>query len=233
MLLGASFWAAGSGRGEDPGSERALERERQAMVEHQIAARGVDDARVLAAMRRVPRHEFVPAESRGAAYEDRPLPIGWDQTISQPYIVALMTAALALQGHERVLEIGTGSGYQAAVLADLVSEVYSIEIVPELATRARATLQRLGYEHVHVRSGDGYRGWPEAAPFDAIVVTASPEHVPEPLVQQLRPGGRMVLPVGTGHQLLLRLVRTEQGFESDTLAAVRFVPMTGEAMEKK
>ena len=144
-----------------------------------------------------------------------------------------MTAALALQGDERVLEIGTGSGYQAAVLAELVSEVYSIEILPELAARARTTLQRLGYGRVQVRCGDGYRGWPEAAPFDAIVVTACPEHVPEPLLQQLRPGGRLVLPVGAGHQLLLRLVRTPEGFESDTLAAVRFVPMTGEAMENK
>ena len=233
MLLGATFGAVGGGRGADPGREDAFAHERQAMVEHQIAGRGIDDARVLAAMRRVPRHEFVPADVRRAAYEDRPLPIGWEQTISQPYIVALMTAALDLDGHERVLEIGTGSGYQAAVLAELVPEVYSIEIVPELAARARTTLQRLGYARVQVRCGDGYRGWPEAAPFDAIVVTASPEHVPEPLVQQLRPGGRMVLPVGGGQQMLLRLERTEHGVESDTLAAVRFVPMTGEAMEKK
>ncbi len=233
MLLAMTLGGAAPGGGEDPAREREFERAREAMVMEQVAARGIEDERVLRAMRRVRRHEFVPADVRGSAYEDRPLPIGWEQTISQPYIVALMTAALELEGQERVLEIGTGSGYQAAVLAELVPEVYSIEILPELAARAQATLRRLGYERVQVRSGDGYRGWPEAAPFDAIVVTASPEHIPEPLRQQLRLGGRMVLPVGGGQQLLLRIRRTAEGFVSDTLAAVRFVPMTGEAMEKK
>ena len=233
MLLAMTLGGAGPSGGEDPAREREFERARNTMVAEQIAARGIEDERVLRAMRRVPRHEFVPADVRASAYEDRPLPIGFEQTISQPYIVALMTAALGLEGQERVLEIGTGSGYQAAVLAELVPEVYSIEIIPELAASAQATLRRLGYERVQVRSGDGYRGWPEAAPFDAIVVTASPEHIPEPLRLQLRLGGRMVLPVGGGQQLLLRLRRTAEGFVSDTLAAVRFVPMTGEAMEKK
>jgi len=213
-------------------AEKRTEKKRQAMVQNQIVARGVDDARVLAAMRQVPRHEFVPADVRASAYDDRPLPIGWEQTISQPYIVALMTSALRLQGSERVLEIGTGSGYQAAVLAAIVPEVYSIEILPELAQAARATLDRLGLERVRLRTGDGFRGWPEHAPFDAIVVTASPLQVPQPLLEQLAPGGRMVLPVGGEQQLLLRITRGPNGYESDTLAAVRFVPMTGEAAEK-
>ena len=173
------------------------------------------------------------ADLQERAYGEDSLPIGSGQTISRPYTVARMTELLEVRPEHRVLEIGTGSGYQAAVLAEIVPEVYSIEIVPELAASARTTLEHLGYGRVQVRCGDGYRGWPEAAPFDAIIVTASPEHVPEPLVQQLRPGGRMVLPVGGGQQMLLRLVRTERGVESDTLAAVRFVPMTGEAMEKK
>ena len=213
-------------------AEKRTEQKRQAMVENQIVTRGVDDARVLAAMRKVPRHEFVPADVRASAYDDRPLPIGWEQTISQPYIVALMTSALRLQGSERVLEIGTGSGYQAAVLAAIVPEVYSIEILPELAQAARATLDRLGLERVRLRTGDGFRGWPEHAPFDAIVVTASPLQVPQPLLEQLAPGGRMVLPVGGEQQLLLRITRGPNGYDSDTLAAVRFVPMTGEAAEK-
>jgi protein-L-isoaspartate(D-aspartate) O-methyltransferase len=182
-------------------------------------------------MRSVPRHEFVPASVRGAAYDDRPLPIGYDQTISQPYIVALMSESLDLEGEESVLEVGTGSGYQAAVLGELAQRVYTIEIIPELGERARADLERLGYDNVSVRVGDGYRGWPDAAPFDAIMVTASPEHVPEPLLKQLKPGGRLVLPVGAYRQVLLRITRGEHGFESDTLAAVRFVPMTGEARE--
>ncbi len=213
-------------------AEKRTGLERQAMVENQIVARGIDDARVLAAMRKVPRHEFVPADVRASAYDDRPLPIGWEQTISQPYIVALMTSALRLQGSERVLEIGTGSGYQAAVLAAIVPEVYSIEILPELAKQARTTLDRLGLEHVRLRTGDGFRGWPEHAPFDAIVVTASPLQVPQPLLEQLAAGGRMVLPVGGEQQLLLRIRRGPSGYDSDTLAAVRFVPMTGEAAEK-
>jgi protein-L-isoaspartate(D-aspartate) O-methyltransferase len=201
--------------------------ERDAMVSSQIEARGVDDERVLAAMRRVPRHEFVPAEWRSRAYDDRPLTIGWEQTISQPFIVAFMTEALELRGGEKVLEIGTGSGYQAAVLAALGCTVYSIEIVEPLARNADATLRRLGYE-VQVRAGDGYRGWPEAAPFDAIIVTAAPERVPQPLVDQLAVGGRLVLPVGGHEQRLVRLDKTSRGVHRTELLPVRFVPMTGE-----
>jgi protein-L-isoaspartate(D-aspartate) O-methyltransferase len=201
------------------------------MVNEQIGGRGLRDPAVIEAMRDVPRHEFVPRELEARAYEDRPLPIGYGQTISQPYIVAFMSEALELRGGERVLEIGTGSGYQAAVLARLAGEVYSIEIVPELAESARATLQRLGCERVHVRTGDGYRGWPEAAPFDAIILTAAPEHVPQPLLDQLAVGGRMVLPLGEHDQDLVRLRKTAEGIARETLIPVRFVPMTGEARD--
>jgi protein-L-isoaspartate(D-aspartate) O-methyltransferase len=203
---------------------------REQMVRSQLAARGVRDARVLAAMGRVPRHELVPAELQGEAYDDRPLPIGHGQTISQPYIVAAMTEALHLGGDERVLEVGTGSGYQAAVLAELAREVYTIEIVAPLAERARRDLERLGYANVQVRQGDGYRGWPEHAPFDAIVVTAAPDHVPEPLVAQLALGGRLVLPLGGSFaQELVLLTRGADGVTRQELLPVRFVPMTGEA----
>ncbi|UCE03272.1 MAG: protein-L-isoaspartate(D-aspartate) O-methyltransferase [Candidatus Latescibacterota bacterium] len=234
MWLASLFGSDGASRwgGDDPAeTAKRFERLRHAMVERQIAARGIRDPRVLAAMRSVPRHEFVPASVRGAAYDDRPLPIGYEQTISQPYIVALMSESLDLRGEESVLEVGTGSGYQAAVLCELAQRVYTIEIIPELGKRARTDLERLGYDNVSVRIGDGYRGWPDAAPFDAIMVTASPEHVPEPLLEQLKPGGRLVLPVGAHRQVLLRITRGERGFESDTLAAVRFVPMTGEARQ--
>jgi protein-L-isoaspartate(D-aspartate) O-methyltransferase len=198
------------------------------MVREQIVARGVRDPRVLAALRSVPRHEFVPVEQRASAYEDDPLPIGDGQTISQPYVVAAMTEALALRGGEKVLEIGTGSGYQAAILAELAREVYTIEIVPALADSAKERLARLGYRRVHVKHGDGWAGWPEAAPFEAIVVTAAPEHVPEALVAQLAMGGRMVIPVGDeGHQELWLLVRDETGVRRERLMDVRFVPMTG------
>ncbi len=202
---------------------------RERMVREQLEARGVSEARVLAAMRKVPRHLFVPPDQRGHAYADSPLPIGRGQTISQPYIVGFMTEALELKPQDRVLEVGTGSGYQAAVLAELVREVYSIEIVAELTKEAAERLRRLGYSNVHVRIGDGYRGWPEAAPFDAIMVTAAPDHVPQPLIEQLRVGGRLVLPVGRWEQDLLRLRRTAKGVTQETLLPVRFVPMTGEA----
>jgi len=196
------------------------------MVRDQIEARGVQDARVLEAMRSVPRHEFVPPEHRDRAYADSPLPIAEGQTISQPYVVAAMTEALGLQGGERVLEIGTGSGYQAAVLAELVPEVWSIELLEPLARAAQARLARLGIRNVHVRSGDGYLGWPELAPFDAIIVTAAPEEVPPALVEQLAVSGRMVLPVGpSGGQELLRIVREEDGLRRESLFPVRFVPM--------
>jgi protein-L-isoaspartate(D-aspartate) O-methyltransferase len=207
--------------------------ERQRMVAEQIAARGVRDMTVLQALRTVPRHEFVPEDLRPAAYRDSPLPIGFDQTISQPYIVALMTEALGLEGGEKVLEVGTGSGYQAAVLDEIAGAVFSIEIVPELAQRARATLDRLGYADVKVRVGDGYRGWPEEAPFDAIVVTAAPDHVPQPLLDQLAVGGRLVLPVGRNRQQLQVWTRTAGGFERRDSIPVQFVPMTGEAETAK
>jgi len=201
---------------------------RQQMVREQLAARGIHDRRVLEAMGRVPRHELVPPELRDSAYEDRPLPIGHGQTISQPFVVAFMTQMLELDGSERVLEIGTGSGYQAAVLSELAREVYSIEIVEALADHARADLERLGYP-VHVRAGDGYRGWPEAAPFDAVILTAAPPEVPQPLIDQLALGGRLVAPVGRWSQELVLILKDEEGVHRRELIGVRFVPMVGEA----
>lgn len=210
----------------DPMTMRRLE-----MVDSQIRARGVSDSRVLHAMSEVPRHEFVPAAVRAQAYEDYPLPIGSAQTISQPYIVALMTSLLALGGTEKVLEIGTGSGYQAAVLAKVAAEVYTIEILEPLAASARRTISALGYDNVHFRTGDGYAGWPEAAPFDAIVVTAAPEKVPQPLLDQLRVGGRLVIPVGSYFQNLMVYTKTANGLEKKSVIPVRFVPMTGKAQK--
>lgn len=209
-------------------SETDAER-RARMVETQIVARGVRDPRVLAAMRKVPRHLFVDPAQRAQAYEDHPLPIPGNQTISQPYIVALMTELLELKPDERVLEIGTGSGYQSAVLAELAKEVYTIEIVPELARSAASRLKELHYENIAVREGDGYRGWPEHAPFDAIIVTAAPERIPQPLIEQLAPGGVMVIPVGGFFQELKVFRKSADGrvTEKDILP-VRFVPMTGE-----
>ncbi len=209
---------------------------REQMVAKQIVAqgRGVRDQRVIGAMSQVPRHELVPAQVRARAYEDRPLPIGYGQTISQPFIVAFMTEALAPKPEDRVLEVGTGSGYQAAVLSRLVADVYSIEIVEPLAKRAAADLKRLGYDNVHVRAGDGYKGWPEAAPFDAIIVTCAPDHVPEPLVAQLKDGGRMIIPVGPdGAQELVLLQKRGTKLEKTEVLPVAFVPMTGEARERK
>jgi protein-L-isoaspartate(D-aspartate) O-methyltransferase len=216
-------------RGKDtPGAESALESARLHMVSSQIESRGISDRRVLAALRKVPRHEFVPARWQRSAYEDRPLPIGHDQTISQPYIVAAMTELAALSEGDRVLEIGTGSGYQAAVLAELAAQVYTIEIVEPLAERAARTLESLGYESVRVRHGDGYRGWPEAAPFDAIVVTAAAPRVPPALLEQLTVGGHLVIPLGDAYQELEVHTRTPSGVEVRRIFAVRFVPMTGE-----
>jgi protein-L-isoaspartate(D-aspartate) O-methyltransferase len=205
------------------------ERDRERMVRVQIEARGVKDPRVLKVMREVPRHLFVPEEQRAFAYEDRPLPIGHGQTISQPYVVAAMTELLDPKPGDTVLEIGTGSGYQAAVLAKLVSKVYSIEIVKPLAENAAKTLATLGYQNVEVKAGDGYRGWPDKAPFDGIIVTAAPEKVPQPLIDQLAVGGRMVIPVGDTIQELEVHVKTEKGIETRSVFQVRFVPMTGEA----
>jgi protein-L-isoaspartate(D-aspartate) O-methyltransferase len=206
---------------------------RELMVQQQIAARGVQDQRVLEAMRKVPRHLFVPPGMQPYAYLDSPLPIGHEQTISQPYIVAFMTEALRLEQDDRVLEVGTGSGYQAAVLSVIVREVHSIEIVEPLATEAAERLRRLGYANVTVRAGDGYRGWPDEAPFDAIMVTAAPDHVPKPLLDQLAPGGRLILPVGDQFQTLMRIRRTAKGFKREKLLPVRFVPMTGEAEKQQ
>ena len=192
--------------------------------------RNITNARVLAVMETVPRHEFVPPEFRFRAYEDRALPIGYDQTISQPYIVAFMTEQLYPQPTDRVLEIGTGSGYQAAVFAQLVAEVYTVEIIEPLAQRAEADLKRLGYTNIHVRAGDGSQGWPEAAPFDAIIVTCAPEKVPPSLVEQLRDGGRMIIPVGPmGDQELVLLRKQGEQLERHAVLSVRFVPMTGGA----
>jgi protein-L-isoaspartate(D-aspartate) O-methyltransferase len=203
---------------------------RERMVKEQIAGRGITDERVLNALRNVPRHEFVAEKWRGEAYHDGPLPIGHEQTISQPYIVALMTEQLKPQPNHRVLEIGTGSGYQAAILAGLVADVYTIEIVDPLAKSAEAILNRLGYKNVHVKSGDGYKGWPEHAPFDAIIVTCAPDHVPKPLVDQLKEGGRMLIPVGPHLAQELYVVQKQNGqMRRAALIDVRFVPMTRDA----
>jgi protein-L-isoaspartate(D-aspartate) O-methyltransferase len=208
--------------------------ERQRMVQEQLMPRGIHEERVLAAMAKVPREEFVPPDERALSYSDGPLPIGYDQTISQPYIVALMTEQLRLQPQDRVLEIGTGSGYQAAVLAGLVAEVYSIEIVAPLARAAEATLQRLGYKNVHVKVGDGYKGWPEQASFDAIIVTCAPEHVPKPLTDQLKEGGRMIIPVGGRQAQQLYLLERRKGqLREEAILPVRFVPMAPEAGKQK
>jgi protein-L-isoaspartate(D-aspartate) O-methyltransferase len=211
-------------------TERREERER--MVALQIANRGIEDPRVLQAMKKVPRHLFVPKRDQRSAYADHPLPIGYGQTISQPYIVAFMTEALACKASHKVLEIGTGSGYQAAILAELVESVFTIEIVEELGKQARGLLQELGYDNVRVHIGDGYRGWPEEAPFDTIIVTAAPDHVPQPLIDQLKPGGRLVIPVGGMFQELLLITKTPEGVSEESILPVIFVPMTGEAQDK-
>jgi protein-L-isoaspartate(D-aspartate) O-methyltransferase len=217
LLAGAS-----AERQDDAGYREARVR----MVREQIEARGVQDARVLEAMRRVPRHLFVPEALRPEAYADHPLPIGHDQTISQPYIVAWMTEALKVAPGRRVLEVGTGSGYQAAVLAEMGVEVYTIEIVAPLAASAARVLAALGYTRLHARVGDGYAGWPEHAPFDAIVVTAAPDHVPTPLVEQLAVGGRLVIPVGgRGVQQMTVITRGKAGVTREELMPVRFVPL--------
>ena len=234
-LLFAAACASGRsarGTGADDGETDERLAERQEMVATQIAARGISDPRVLEALGRVPRHRFVPPELEGMAYADRPLPIGHEQTISQPYIVALMTELAAPRPGTKVLEVGTGSGYQAAVLAETGAEVYTIEIVPELGQRAERLLGELGYEGVHVRVGDGFDGWPEQAPFEAIVVTAAPDEIPRPLLDQLARGGRLVIPVGTGSQDLVVVTRDAHGgYERRRVAPVRFVPMTGKAQE--
>lgn len=212
--------------GQDPFADR-----RNQMIDQQLTGPGRDisNPRVIEAMRAVPRHRLVLSELEGMAYSDRPLPIGHGQTISQPYIVAFMTEQLDPQPTDRVLEVGTGSGYQAAVLAELVKDVYTIEIVEPLADRATADLKELGYKNIHVRAGDGYQGWPEAAPFDAIIVTCAPDRVPQPLVDQLKDGGRMIIPVGNQHQELYLLEKKDGVVDLQSVLPVRFVPMTGEA----
>lgn len=225
------FWPAlpvlAAGVAQHAVAEDPSEAAREEMVATQIRARGVSDERVLEVMEHVPRHEFLPLDMRKLAYTDRPLPIGYGQTISQPYIVGLMSELLGASPFARVLEVGTGSGYQAAVLAGLVSDVFTIEIVEPLARRARDTLARLGYRNVHVKVGDGYLGWPEAAPFDAIIVTCAPEDVPQALVAQLREGGTLVVPVGQtgGVQQLFVLEKNDGKIRQRSVIPVRFVPM--------
>ena len=210
-----------------------LDEARRLMVASQIADRGVRDPRVLEAMRKVPRHLFVPAGFRAKAYQDSALPIGHGQTISQPYMVATMTEAARILSTDRVLEIGTGSGYQAAVLACVSLEVYTIEILEPLGRKAKSLLESLKYENIRFRIGDGYHGWPEQAPFDAIIVTAAPIHIPQPLVDQLRVGGRLILPLGGKGQRLVRMTKTSKGLKREILLPVRFVPMVGKAQEGK
>ena len=236
MWITPSLFCAACGEGPDRSADSIeseikvpFERvaEREAMVKRQLIARDIHDKRVLDAMRRVPRRLFIPENDRREAYEDHPVPIGLRQTISQPYIVAYMTQALKLQPEDRVLEIGTGSGYQAAVLGELVREVYSIEIIPQLGERSKQLLAKLDYGNIEVRIGDGYKGWPDQAPFDAIIVTAAPPQVPQPLLDQLKVGGRMIIPVGEFNQGLLLITRTAKGYDRRNVMPVRFVPMTG------
>jgi protein-L-isoaspartate(D-aspartate) O-methyltransferase len=222
MMIGAGF---------TPGcSPEHFTDERAQMVSAQIEAEGVRDARVLAAMRKIPRHLFVPRELASNAYGDHPLPIGHGQTISQPFIVAFMTEAAQLTPQSKVLEIGTGSGYQAAVLGELAGQVYTIEIVEPLAKQSAKLLKELGYKNIFVRHGDGYKGWPDQAPFDAIIVTAAPEEIPPALIEQLKVGGRMLIPVGSLEQGqgLFRITKTEQGIKKEQFYPVRFVPMVKE-----
>ncbi len=214
--------------------EARFSKARRQMVERDLKQRDITDKRVLAAMGRVERHRFVPEDLREVAYADRPLPIGHQQTISQPYIVALMTQVVRPKATDRVLDVGTGSGYQTAMLAELCKDVYSIEIVKPLAETAKKRLAKLGYKNVTVRSGDGYRGWKEHAPFDVIVVAAAPDHVPGPLIEQLAPGGRLVIPVGDFWQELLLIEKDREGkVGRKKIALVAFVPMTGEAEQRK
>src|SRR5437016_10230387 len=224
---------AATGCHQKAASTSAFAAERQRMVQEQLMPRGVHDERVLAAMSKVPREEFVPDNLRDKSYSDNALPIGHDQTISQPFIVAFMTEQLHPKATDRVLEIGTGSGYQAAVLAELVKDVYTIEIIEPLAKEASARLARLDYKNAHVKIGDGYEGWPEVAPFDSIIVTCAPDKVPQPLTQQLKEGGRMIVPVGSGIDQQLFLLEKKEGQMAErAILPVRFVPMAGEAAKK-
>lgn len=227
VVLLAAVTSTAMGRSLETDSQNDRADERRRMVAEQIRGRDIRDARVLTAMERVPRHLFIPEQLRHEAYDDHPVSIGHGQTISQPYIVGFMSEALELRPEHRVLEIGTGSGYQAAILGELAGEVYTIEIVDPLAESARATIARLGYKNVHVRAGNGYAGWPEHAPFDRIIVTAAPDDVPPALVEQLKVGGLMAVPVGTFTQELRIMKRTARGMDTLKTLPVRFVPMTG------
>jgi protein-L-isoaspartate(D-aspartate) O-methyltransferase len=210
-----------------PGTD--LRAQREMMVAQQIQARGITDSDVLDAMRKVERHLFVPPQQASQAYGDHPLPIGHGQTISQPYIVAFMTEALDVKRDTKVLEIGTGSGYQAAILGELCDSVFTIEIVKPLGDKSKSILNSLGYRNVYVKTGDGYKGWPEYAPFDAIIVTCSPSHVPQPLIEQLAEGGKMIIPVGkTYSQELVLLVKSKGKLKQQAVLPVRFVPMVDE-----
>ncbi|MGE5235360.1 MAG: protein-L-isoaspartate(D-aspartate) O-methyltransferase [Acidobacteriota bacterium] len=233
LLALAGSWSWGCGGGGQVSDESRWAALRDEMVRTQIAARGVRDARVLEAMRTVPRHLFVPAEARADAYADHPLPIGEGQTISQPYIVGLMSELLEVKPGDRVLEVGTGSGYQAAVLGTMGCQVYTVEIRDQLAEAARQRLTSLGLRDVHVRVGDGYGGWPEEAPFAGIVVTAAPETVPKPLLDQLAVGGHLVIPVGSFYQQLKVITRVPSGYSERDVIPVRFVPMTGEVEKQR
>jgi protein-L-isoaspartate(D-aspartate) O-methyltransferase len=231
-VLSVAGMAALFGRVSD--GDEDFRQARREMVENHFRRRDITDQRVLEVMERVPRHLYVPANLRESAYEDRPLPIGQGQTISQPYIVALMTQLAKPQPDSKALDVGTGSGYQAAVLGELCKEVYSIEIVEQLAEQAAERLARLGYNNIHVRAGDGYQGWPEHAPFDLIIVAAAPASVPQPLVEQLAPGGRMIIPVGRFQQDLMVIEKLEDGTVREwSEIPVAFVPMTGEAQQSK
>jgi protein-L-isoaspartate(D-aspartate) O-methyltransferase len=215
-------------QGGSPTLTEGFESARRRMVEKQIIARGIEDERVVKAMLKVPRHEFIPAKYSHYSYHDSPLPIGYDQTISQPYIVALMTEEMNLSSADRVLEVGTGSGYQAAVLAEIAADVYTVEIVEPLGEAARVRLEGLGYDNIHVKIGDGYEGWEEHAPFDRIIVTCAPTEIPQPLVDQLKEGGIMVIPVGNaGFQYLYRVKKYMGEAETEKVIPVSFVPLTG------
>lgn len=219
---------------QEPNSNSGVEQfewQRSQMVEYQLRARGIKDERVLAAMSKVPRHQFVDSSWRDLAYSDRPLPIGYNQTISQPLIVAYMTQAAEINSEDKVLEIGTGCGYQAAILGEIAQKVYSIEIIPQLAERARRTLSQLGYKNIEVKTGDGYQGWTENAPYDAIIVTAAPKHIPQPLIDQLAINGKMVIPVGTWYQEMVVLTKTPDRIIEERTIPVRFVPMRRKSLE--
>jgi len=231
MMLSANSLLSGCSADDN---DRNFVIARQQMVAQQLVGRDITNQHVLRAMSAVPRHEFVPTGQRSQAYFDHPLPLGHGQTISQPYIVAFMTQALNPRTNDVVLEVGTGSGYQAAVLAGLVNQIYSIEIIEPLALQAKADLKRLAYTNVQVRAGDGYQGGATAAPFDAIIVTCAPDHIPQPLLDQLKEGGRMIIPVGPSYDQSLYLLRKDGGqVRRQAILPVRFVPMTGEAREVK